>query len=295
MQVFVTGASGFVGSAVVKELLNNGHKVLGLVRSENGAQDVAAMGAEVLLGDVNDEIAITKAAQRCDAIIHTAFNHDFTQYKASCEADRRVISIFTAALAGTQKPLVVTSGVGLISDGREVTELDALPAGADKIPRAASEEAANEAMTRGINAYIVRLSPSVHGKGDHGFVPMVIDMARAKDESVYVGDGSNLWPGVHRNDAAALYRLVIEKQPGLRVLNAVAERGVPFRGIAEVIGKKLNIPVKSKTGEQVAEHFGWLAHFAAVSCPSVSEHTRNALGWQPTNIGLIDDINANYF
>jgi len=295
MRVFVTGASGFVGSAVVKDLIDNGHKVLGLVRSEKGAEQVAAMGAEPLLGDINDEQAITKAALACDAVVHTAFNHDFTQYKASCEADRRVISIFGDALAGTKKPLVVTSGVGLISDGREVTELDALPAGADKIPRAASEEAANAAIAKGVNAYIVRLSPSVHGKGDHGFVPMVIDIAQAKGVSAYVGDGNNVWPGVHRTDAAALYRLIVEKQPDLRVLNAVSERGIPFREIAEIISEKLNIPLQSKMGEAVAEHFGWLAHFAAVSCPSLSEQTRKVLGWEPKGIDLLDDIRANYF
>jgi len=295
MKIFVTGASGFVGSAVVKDLLLAGHTVLGLVRSKQGAEKLAALGAEVLLGDINDAEIITKGAKACNAIIHTAFNHDFTQYKASCEADRKVINHFAEALAGTDKPLVVTSGVALLGYNREVNELDVLPAGADKIPRAASEEAANEAITKGINAYIVRLSPTVHDKGDHGFVPMIIDMAREKKESAYVGDGANVWPAVHRRDAATLYRLIVEQQPAQKVFHAVAESGVPFRLIAETLGEGLKLSAISKTGDEVNEHFGWLAHFAAVNCPCSSKLTRKVLGWQPTGIDLIADIKANYF
>jgi len=296
MLVFVTGASGFVGSAIVKELLTAGHQVLGLVRSDKAAQQLKATGAEVLLGDINDLDIITQGATQCDAVIHTAFNHDFSQYKASCEADRLVIEAFGAALAGSAKPLVITSGVGLLNYGRLVTEDDVLPAGADVIPRAASEEAAAAVAAQGVNVYTVRLPPSVHGAGDHGFVPMVIDLARSKGQSAYVAEGNNHWPAVHRTDAAVLYRLIVEKQPALKVLHPVAEEGVPFREIAEAIGEGLHLPVTSKTGDEVADHFGWFSYFASIDCPASSQKTREALGWDTKGAGLIEDINtAGYF
>jgi nucleoside-diphosphate-sugar epimerase len=296
MLVFVTGASGFVGSAIVKELLAAGHQVLGLVRSDKAAQQLKATGAEVLLGDVNDLALIAQGATQCDAVIHTAFNHDFSQYKANCEADRVVIEAFGEALAGSGKPLVITSGVGLLNYGRLVTEDDVLPAGADVIPRAASEEAAATVAAQGVNVYTVRLPPSVHGAGDHGFVPMVIDLARNKGQSAYVGEGNNHWPAVHRTDAAVLYRLIVEKQPALKTLHAVAEEGVPFLQIAEAIAEGLHLPVTSKTSDEAAAHFEWFAHFAAIDCPSSSQKTRDALGWDAKGVGLIEDINtAGYF
>jgi len=295
MRVFVTGASGFVGSAIVNDLLSAGHQVLGLVRSDKGAEQVKTAGAEALLGDVNDLEILKQGATACDAVIHTAFNHDFSRFKANCEDDRRVIEGLGNILAGTGKPLVVTSGVGLLNYGRLVNEDDVVPGGSDTVPRAASEEAAKAAAAKGVNAYIVRLPPSVHGKGDHGFVPMVINMAREKNESAYVGEGQNQWPAVHRTDAATLYRLIVEKTPELKVLHAVAETGVPFKEIATAIGEGLHIPVVSKSGDEVAAHFGWFAHFAAIGCPSSSEKTRNALGWEPKEVGLIEDIKAWYF
>lgn len=295
MRVFVTGASGFVGSAIVKELIAAGHQVLGLVRSDKGAEQLAVAGAEILRGDVNDKNTIRQGAAVCEAVIHTAFNHDFSQFKANCEADREVIETFGDALTGTTKPLVITSGVGLLNYGRLVNETDKAPASSDVIPRVASEEAANAASAKGVNVYIVRLPPSVHCAGDHGFVPMVIGMAREKGESAYAGDGNNQWPAIHRLDAAAVYRLIVEKQPSLKVLHAVAETGVPFRDIAQAIGDGLNLPVVSKTGDEVAGHFGWFAHFAAMGCPSSSEQTRQALGWEPHGPGLLEDIRACYF
>jgi nucleoside-diphosphate-sugar epimerase len=295
MRVFVTGASGFVGSAIVKELLVAGHQVLGLVRSDKGVEQLVATGAEVLRGDVNDKDIIRQGAAVCDAVIHTAFNHDFSQFKANCEADRKVIETFGEALTGTSKPLVITSGVGLLNYGRLVSEADTAPVGSDVIPRVASEEAAKAASDKGANVYIVRLPPSVHGAGDHGFVPIVIGMAREKGESVYVGEGNNQWPAVHRSDAAVIYRLIVEKRPLLKTLHAVAETGVPFREIAQATGKGLNLPVVSRSGNEVAEHFGWFAHFAAINCPSSSEQTRQALGWEPHGSGLIEDIQACYF
>ncbi len=281
MRVFVTGASGFVGSAIVKDLLAAGHQVLGLVRSDAGAEQLAATGAEVYRGDVNDLDVISKGAKDCDAVIHTAFNHDFSKFKANCEADRKVVEALGDALAGTGKPLVVTSGIGLLRYDRIVNEDDEVQGNSDTIPRAASEEAAKAAAAKGVNAYIVRLPPSVHGQGDHGFVPIVIGMARERGESAYVGDGNNHWPSVHRSDAATLYRLIVEKQPSLKIIHAVDETGVPFREIAGAIGKGLNLPVVSKTGDAIAEHFSWFAHFASINCPASSEKTKQALGWEP--------------
>lgn len=294
MRVFVTGASGFVGSAIVNDLLSAGHQVLGLVRSDKGAEQVIAAGAEALLGDVNDLDILRQGAEACDAIVHTAFNHDFSQYKANCEADRRVIEGMGEMLAGTGKPLVVTSGVGLLDYGRPVNE-DDLPPSSDVIPRAASEEVAVAARAKGVDIYIVRLPASTHGKGDHGFVPMVINTDREKGESAYVGDGQNKWAAVHRTDAATLYRLIIEKKPEQKIFHAVAEAGIPFRDIAEAIGEGLNLPVVSKSGDDVAAHFGWFAHFAGLGCESSSEKTRAILGWEPKRPGLIEDMREHYF
>ncbi|QEM12813.1 SDR family oxidoreductase [Mucilaginibacter rubeus] len=295
MRVFVTGASGFVGSAIVKELLGAGHQVLGLVRSDKGAEQVTAAGAEAYHGDINDLEFIQKGAAACDAVIHTAFNHDFSRFKDNCEDDRKVIAALGDVLTGTDKPLVVTSGVGLLNYGRLVTEDDVPPATSNVNPRVATEEATKAVAEKGVKAYLVRLPPSVHGEGDHGFVPMIINMTKEKGESAYIGDGNNFWPAVHRSDAAVLYRLIVEKQPGLRVFHAVDEQGVAFRDIAEAIGSGLNLPVLSKSGDEAAAHFGWFLHFASMNCPSSSEKTRATLGWQPKATGLIFDIkNAGY-
>lgn len=292
MRVFVTGASGFVGSAIVKELLGAGHEVLGLVRSDKGAEQVASTGAEVYHGNVNDLEFVQQGAAACDAVIHTAFNHDFSQFKANCEADRKVIEALGDALKGTDKPLVITSGVGLLNYGRLATEDDVPPVASDAIPRVASEEAAAAVAAKGVKIYTVRLPPSVHGEGDHGFVPMIINMTKEKGESAYIAEGDNRWPAVHRSDAAVLYRLIIEKQPELRVFHAVAEEGIAFREIAEAIGEGLHLPVLSKSGDEAAAHFGWFLHFVSMNCPSSSEKTRIALNWQPKATGLIADIDA---
>lgn len=297
MRVFVTGASGFVGSAIVKELLSAGHSVLGMVRSDSAAETLKATGAEVHRGDIYDLESIKSGAVVCDAVIHTAFNHDFSKFKDNCETDRQVIGALASALAGTNKPLVVTSGIGLLNGfGRPVTEDDVPKIGSDVIPRVASEEAAQAAMQLGVNTYIMRLPPTVHGEDDHGFVPMVIGMAKEKGVSAYIGEGSNHWPAVHRFDAAVLYRLIIEQRPALKVVHAVAEQGIAFRDIATAIGDGLQVPVVSKSAEEAAAHFTWFTHFASLDCVSTGDKSRAATGWQPKQAGLIPDLKAgNYF
>jgi nucleoside-diphosphate-sugar epimerase len=293
MRVFVTGATGFVGSAVVQDLLDAGHQVIGLVRSDAGAKALAATGATVHRGDVQDLDSIKSGAAQADAVIHTAFIHDFSKFKESCEIDRRAITALGEALAGSSRPLIVTSGTGLLPSGRRTTEDDAA---ASASPRVASEEAAAAMQARGVNASVMRLPPSVHGDGDHGFVPMLIGMAREKGASAYIGDGSNHWGGVHRSDAARLYRLAIEKNAGPARYHATAEEGIPFKEIAAVIGRRLGVPVVSKSPEEAAQHFTWFAHFAAMDNLASSAKTRAMTGWQPKGPGLIADIDrAAYF
>jgi nucleoside-diphosphate-sugar epimerase len=295
MRVFVTGATGFVGSAVVNELIDAGHNVLGLARSETGAASLAATGAEVHRGSLDDLESLKRGVAKADAVIHTAFNHDFSKFKASCEADRGIIEALGAPLAGSSRPLIVTSATGLLASPRLATESD-LPAPDSPNPRVASEQAAASLAARGVNVSLMRLPPSVHGDGDHGFVPLLIDIARKQGEAAFVGDGANLWPAVHRLDAARLYRLALEHGARAPHYHAVAEEGVPMRDIANVIGRRLNLPIVSKTKEEAAEHFGWFAHFAALNNPSSSHRTRELLGWQPTHQGLIADLEGpGYF
>lgn len=289
MKVFVTGASGFVGSAIVQELLGAGHRVLGLARTDSAAEKLLRAGAGVHRGNLDDLESMAAGAAECDAVIHTAFNHDFTRFKANCEDDRKVISALGGALAGSGRPLVVTSGVGLLNYGRLVTE-DDTPAGSDTTPRAASEEAAAAAAVQGVNAYIVRLPPTVHGAGDHGFVPVIIQTAKEKGRSVYMGEGGNRWPAVHRFDAAVLYRLIVEKQPDQKIFHAVAEEGIPFRQIAEAVGNGLHLPVAAEDAVGAEAHFGWFKHFAMFDCPASSERTRRTLGWQPVHPTLSEDL-----
>lgn len=294
MKVFVTGASGFVGSAIVKDLLQNGHTVLGLARSEDSANALKKAGADVHRGDIYDLESLKTGAKQCDAVIHTAFNHDFSKFKENCETDRKVIEAMAEALAGSSKPLVVTSGIGILNPSPLKVETD-IPASSEKTPRAASEEAAHAAAAKGVNAYIVRLPPTTHGKGDHGFVPMIANMAKEKGESVYIEEGNNRWPAVHRNDAGVMYRLIIEQQPKQKVFHASAETGVPFRLIAEAIGEKLTLPVVSKSVEKAKEHFTWFMYFASFDCPASSEQSRTTLGWNPKEITLLDDLTTGEY
>jgi nucleoside-diphosphate-sugar epimerase len=296
MRVFVTGATGFVGAAVVEELIAAGHQVLGLTRSDAGANALLAAGAQVHRGDLQDLDSLRRGAAAADGVIHTAFNHDFSKFKENCESDRQVIEALGATLAGSDRPLIVTSAVGILPSGRMATEETAPASGPSAHPRSATEEAAASIAARGVRISVVRLAASVHGEGDHAFVPRLIDLARQKGVSAYVGDGLNRWPAVHRRDAAQLYQLVLEKGSAGARYHGVAELGIPLRDIASVIGRHLNVPVVALSADEAASHFGWFVHFAQMDMPASSEQTRERLGWQPKRPGLIADLeSANYF
>jgi nucleoside-diphosphate-sugar epimerase len=296
MKVFVTGATGFIGSAIVRELTGAGHQVLGLTRSDAGAQSLIAAGADVHRGDLENLDSLRSGAAKSDAVIHTAFNHDFSKYVANCEDDRRAIEAMGEALAGSGRTLIVTSGTAMANSAPGVlsTEHDQ-PASSKVVPRAASEEAVVSAATRGVRTAIVRL-PQVHDTVKQGLVTYAIDVAREKGVSAYVGDGLNRWPAAHRLDTARLYRLALEKADAGDKFHAVAEEGVPVRDIAEVIGRGLNVPVISLGPEESSKHFGWLAAFVGRDVPASSVYTREKLGWSPTGPGLIADLkNMRYF
>lgn len=294
MRVFVTGATGFVGSAVVKELLSAGHQVLGLARSDASAQLLIEAGAEVHRGDLEDLESLKRGAASTDGTIHTGFIHDFTRFKEVCEVDRRAIEALGEALKGTNKPLLVTSGSALLPAGQLGTENDKRNPNSPN-PRE-TEQAADALSEQGIRVAVVRLPPSVHGEGDHGFVPILINIAREKGVSVYKEEGNNVWPAVHRLDAAKVFRLALEKnpEPGTRY-HALAEQGIPFKQIAEVIGKRLNVPVVSKSTEEANAHFDWFAHFAAFDNPASSKQTQDQLGWSFNQPGLLEDIDNDYY
>jgi nucleoside-diphosphate-sugar epimerase len=294
MRVFVTGATGFIGSAVVSELLSSGHQVLGLARSDRAAASLKAAGAEVLRGDMNDLDSVRSGAAAADGVIHTAYNHDFTVSRMdAAREDQRAITAMAESMAGSNRPLVITSATGTRAAGRIATE-DTTPA-SDPTGRYATEEAAMAFVERGVRIVLVRFPPSVHGRGDHGFVPILINVARTAGISAYPGDGSNRWSAVHRLDAAHLFRLALESAPAGARLHGVGEEGIPVREIAQAIGRHLSVPVRSISGEEAGTHFGFLGGFFSLDAPASSDLTQRLLGWHPMQPGLIADLDEGHY
>ncbi|MFF7543564.1 SDR family oxidoreductase [Streptomyces canus] len=294
MRVFVTGATGFVGSAVTRELLDAGHEVLGLARSDRSVEALKSAGAEVHRGDLNDLDSLRRGAEAADGVAHLAFIHDFTNLTSSGEADLRAVEAIGSVLEGTGKPFVVTSGL-LTAPGRLGTEEDPADPDSPAKHRHASESAALALAERGVRSSVLRLPPSVHGEGDIGFVPMFIDFARDKGVSAMVGDGSNHWAAVHRLDAARLFRLALEAAPAGVRLHAIGDEGVPFREIAETVGRGLGVPVTRVAPEEATDHFGWLGHFAAIDMRASGTLTRKLLDWHPEHPALIPDLEAGHY
>jgi nucleoside-diphosphate-sugar epimerase len=291
MKIFVTGASGFIGSAVVAELIGAGHHVVGLARSDSSADAVAAAGAEVYRGSLDDPDSLRQGAEISDGAIHLAFHHDFNDFANGADLDRRAIEALGDSLAGSDRPLVVAGGILWLSPGKTLTEEQPAP---PELPRF-SEAAVLGLTDRGVRTAVVRLPPSVHGEGDHGFVPQLVRVAREKGRSAYPGDGANRWPAVHRVDAARIFRLAVESAPAGSILQAVDDEGVPSRAIAEVIGKHLGVPVESVAIQDAYDHFGWIGPLLAVDAPATSDRTRELLDWQPTEAGLLDDLDAGHY
>ena len=296
MRVFITGANGWVGSALVPELIAAGHQVIGLVRSEQKAGAIRAAGAEPLLGSLSDLETLKRTAAEADGVVHLAFGIDFSRIAELAREDQEAIEAFGEVYAGTARPVVITSGFGLLPVGETYTEGGPLAPINPEWPRA-SEQTAAAVAAKGVRATWVRLPRSVHGVGErHGFVPMLAGIARQKGVSAYIGDGQNLWPSVHRLDAARVYRLALEAGAQGGPFHAVADEGVPFRQIAEAIGEQLGLPVRSVSPEKATEHFGPLAPWVAGNGPASSARTRERLGWNPEQPGLIRDISQpEYF
>jgi nucleoside-diphosphate-sugar epimerase len=291
MKIFVTGATGFIGSAVVAELIGAGHHVIGLARSDSSAQAVTAAGAEAYRGSLDDPDSLRQAVENSDGAIHLAYRHDFDDFAAGAELDRRAIEVLGDALAGSDRPLAVAGGILWLSPGKTLTEDQPAP---PELPRF-SEAAVHRFTDRGVRTSVVRLPPSVHGEGDHGFVPTLIGVAREKGAAAYVGDGANRWPAVHRLDAARVFRLAVEAAPAGSILQAVDDEGVPARTIAETIGKHLDVPVTSVALEDAYDHFGWIGPLFSVDAAATGALTRNRLGWQPTQAGLLADLDAGHY
>ncbi|MCC4316208.1 MULTISPECIES: SDR family oxidoreductase [Streptomyces] len=299
MRIFVTGASGWIGSALVPELIDAGHQVIGLARSDSSAAALTAAGAEVVRGTLDDLDVLSTATTAADGVIHLAFKHDiaFTgDYQGAAEADRRAVDTFADALAGTDRPFVLASGLVGLKSGQVSTERD-MPTvnGTPASLRSATATAARALASRGVRSSVVRLSPTCHGEGDNGFMAHLVATARAKGVSGYLGDGDQRWPAVHRLDAARLFRLAVEKAPAGAVLHGVAEEGIALRDIAEVIGRHLDVPTASVAPEAAAEHFTWLSDFVALDSPASNALTRELLDWRPTHPGLLEDLDKGHY
>ncbi len=304
MRVFVTGASGWIGSAVVPELIGAGHQVIGLARSDASADALAAAGVEVQRGTLDDLDSLRNVAAASDGVIHLAFKHDIAfsgDFQGASDADRRAVETFGEALAGSDRPFVIASGTLWIAPGRVATERDgqspdpAMVALGGPATRLGTAQLTLALASRGVRSSVMRLPPTCHGDGDNGFMATLVGIARDKGVSGYIGDGSSRWPAVHRLDAAHLFRLALEKAPAGSTLHAVADEGVPVRAIAEVIGRHLNVPVVSISPEDAGAHFGFLAAFLGVDSPASSALTRALLDWQPTHPGLIDDLDQGHY
>ena len=295
MRVFVTGASGWIGSAVVPELLGAGHQVAGLARNERSSDRLRAAGVVPVAGDLDDLGALHAAASSADAVIHLAFKHDFSDFAASGTTERAAVETFLDAVEGTGKPFLFASGIALVAPGRIATEDDASPFSGPDAPRGGVEVLALEAADRGIRPVALRFAPTVHGQGDHGFAAVLAGIAREKGVAGYVGDGTNRWPAVHRSDAARLVRLALDAPETAPVVHAVAEEGNPTRLIAEAIGAAVGVPTASIEPGDVDAHFGWIGRFFASDVPASSALTRARLGWEPTGPTLFDDLAAGYY
>jgi nucleoside-diphosphate-sugar epimerase len=304
MRVFVTGASGWIGSAVVPELVGAGHEVVGLARSDASAAFLAAAGATVERGNLDDLDVLRTAAAASDGVIHLAFKHEWMRtgdFQGAADADRRAVEALGDALAGSDRPLAIASGTLGVAPGRVATEQDGHGAeppvaiGPGPGTRRATAEFTLSLASRGVRSSVLRLPPTVHGDGDHGFMATLVGIARAKGVAGYIGEGTSRWPAVHRLDAAHLFRLAVEAAPAGSTLHAVADEGVPTRDIAEAIGRHLNLPAITVSPADAGEHFTWLAGFLAVDSPASSLHTRELLGWQPIQVGLIDDLDQGHY
>ncbi|KAL2314909.1 NAD dependent epimerase/dehydratase [Schizosaccharomyces pombe] len=294
MRIFVTGAAGFIGSEIVRQLLEAGHEVVGLVRSEENAAKLRAAGGTPYIGTLEDLDTLKKGVAQCDGVIHTAFVHDFSIYQEACKLDARVIEAIGEVLRGTERPLITTSVTAVLSsNGKLGTEISEVPQ--PPIPRQLGEVTTLKFASQGVRASILRLPPTVHGAGDHAFVPMLINVAKNKGVSAYIGNGMNCWPAVHRTDAANLFVLALEKGTAGSIYHAVAEEGIPIKEIAGMIGKRLDIPVISVSSEEATEHFGFLSSFLSVDNPTSSILTQQRLGWKPTHSTLMTDLASDAY